>query len=162
METRDLDLFSWLEITTYERHKHMPLHILDYSCCHIFILMPNQWVMTPINFVTFLVSLYLVDWHFRSKREHIHDDGRQSSWPAWLHHLVFHPEPYSWAGRGTAPPNKGDRNFYYHTKQKKLMKMEASVAFEMRRRVLLGLMAVGLGLIWALTKLLVKIVARCM
>ncbi|KAH6660021.1 hypothetical protein BKA67DRAFT_546536 [Truncatella angustata] len=93
--------------------------------------------MTPINFVTFLVSLYLVDYHFHRKREHAHNDGAHSSLPTWLQQVIFRPQPYSWVGGKTeAPPNQQDRNWYYHTKQKKLMKMEAAAAFEIRRSVL--------------------------
>lgn len=118
--------------------------------------------MTPVNLITFLISLYLVDCRFQSQREHVHDSRQQSRWPAWLHHFIFRPQPYSWVGGGPSPPNEGDKHWYYHTKQKKLMKMEAAAAFEMRRSVLLAMMAVGFGLSWGISKLLAKAVDRYM
>jgi hypothetical protein len=113
--------------------------------------------MTPVNFITFLVSLYLVDCQFLDKREHAHNNGqRNRRLPAWLHHLIFRPQPYSWVGGGSpAPPNQNDNNWYYHTKQKKLMRMEASAAFEIRRSVMLGLIMLGVGIAWCLSRLVV-------
>ncbi|ETS88053.1 hypothetical protein PFICI_01881 [Pestalotiopsis fici W106-1] len=115
-------------------------------------------IMTPINFVTFLVSLYLVDYHYNSKREHTHDHNKRASrLPGWLHSLLFKPQPYAWVGGGdssAAPPNQDDKNWYYHTKQKKLMKMEAAAAFEMRRSVTVALVFIAVGAAWGLSRLL--------
>ena len=99
--------------------------------------------MTPINFVTFLVSLWLVDYHYHHQREYEsaarqgHHDSRL---PAWLHRLVYKPQqPYCWAGPGAATSsssNGGETRWYYHSKQKKLMRLHAAEAFEMRNPVL--------------------------
>lgn len=110
--------------------------------------------MTPINFVTFLVSLWLVDYHYHHQREYEsatrqgHHDSRL---PAWLHRLVYKPQqPYCWAGPaiGSSSGNSnssnnnnggGETRWYYHSKQKKLMRLHAAEAFEMRKPVLVAL-----------------------
>ncbi|KAK6206008.1 hypothetical protein LQW54_007947 [Pestalotiopsis sp. IQ-011] len=114
-------------------------------------------IMTPINFITFIVSLYLVDYHYNSKREHTHSGNSEGRLPGWLHRLIFRPQPYAWVGGGDgpAPPNQDDRNWYYHTKQKKLMKMEAAAAFEVRSSVLVALVVVAAGAAWGLSRVLV-------
>ena len=105
--------------------------------------------MTPINFVTFLVSLWLVDYHYHQQREYesARRGPRDSRLPAWLHRLVYKPQqPYCWAGPGAATTtsssssssssNGGETRWYYHSKQKKLMRLHAAEAFEMRNPVL--------------------------
>lgn len=110
--------------------------------------------MTPVNFVSFLISLYLVDCHYHNQREHIYSNSTQTRLPAWLHRIIFRPQPYAWVSGGPqTPPNQNDRSWYYHTKQKKLMKMEATAAFEIRRSVLLALIVLVVGLIWGFSKL---------
>jgi hypothetical protein len=118
---------------------------------------PAQYIMTPINFISFLVSLYLVDYHYRNKREHFHENGQKGNrLRDWLHQLIFRPQPYAWIGGASpAPPNQAGRNWYYHTKQKKLMKMEAAEAFEMRGSVLMVLVILAFGAVWGLSRLLV-------
>ncbi|KAL7629464.1 hypothetical protein AAE478_000984 [Parahypoxylon ruwenzoriense] len=131
-----------------------------------------QTIMTPINFVTFLLSLYLVDCHYHDKRMREHADrySRLPTWllPSWLRRLLFRPHPYRWVDRsGKSPPEgvgpgpgrgaegggrEGER-WYYHTKQKKLIKMEAADAFELRRTVLLALCGLALCAAWALWRL---------
>ncbi|KAF3056446.1 hypothetical protein GL218_06659 [Daldinia childiae] len=120
-----------------------------------------QTIMTPIHFVTFLLSLYLVDCHYHDKRiqEHSERYSRLPTWllPSWLDRLLFSPHPYGWVDRkkqNAAPSSAGnDERWYYHTKQKKLMKMETADAFEMQRTVLLGLGAIGLFVVWVLWRL---------
>lgn len=122
--------------------------------------------MTPINFVSFLLSLYLVDCHYHDKRIQQHSErySRLPSWPplpAWLQRMLFSSRatynPYDWVGgsgsgsggrknevvnnRGSNRGTNPDR-WYYHTQQGKLMRMEAADAFELRRAVLVGLSAV--------------------
>lgn len=105
--------------------------------------------MTPVNFVAFLLSLCLVDWRLRARREHIHRH-RQSRLPDWLHRLIYRPQPYSQVGGGAAAAAPGEvrEPFYYHTKQKKLLKMEADEAFRMRRPAIAALSVVVVALGW--------------
>ena len=116
--------------------------------------------MTPINFVTFLVSLWLVDYHYHHQREYesARREHRDSRLPEWLHRLVYKPQqPYCWAGPGNNPSpgggGGGETRWYYHTKQKKLMRLHAAEAFEMRNPVLaamaLATAAVLLAGLWA-------------
>ncbi|OTA92111.1 hypothetical protein M434DRAFT_396662 [Hypoxylon sp. CO27-5] len=118
--------------------------------------------MTPVHFISFLLSLYLVDCHYHDKRiqEHYERYSRLPSWllPAWLDRILFRPQPYGWVDRrkresaNTGGGGNKER-WYYHTKQKKLMKMEAADAFELQRSIVLGLCVVVLCATWALWRL---------
>ncbi|RYP25292.1 hypothetical protein DL767_008470 [Monosporascus sp. MG133] len=115
-------------------------------------------IMTPINLIAFLVSLYLVDVHYQNERARRHaagqQHGEQQKWMAWLHNLLFRPQPYEWVDQNKpAPPNKHEERYYYHTKQKKLMKMEAADAFGLRRPVLVGLCSLAVLAAWAAWRL---------
>ncbi|KAI0841958.1 hypothetical protein F5Y06DRAFT_258701 [Hypoxylon sp. FL0890] len=121
-----------------------------------------QAIVTPIHFISFLLSLYLIDCHYHDKRiqEHYERYSRLPSWllPTWLDRILFRPHPYGWVDRTKrdSSKTKAARNkerWYYHTKQKKLMKMEAADAFELQRSVLLGLCVVVLCATWALWRL---------
>ncbi|KAI8960940.1 hypothetical protein F5Y11DRAFT_328253 [Daldinia sp. FL1419] len=126
-----------------------------------------QAIMTPVHFVSFLLSLYLVDCHYHDKRiqEHSERYSQIPAWllPSWLDRLLFSPHPYGWVDRkkqGAAPNSTGSgERWYYHTKQKKLMKMETVDAFEMQRTVLLGLGVVVLFAIWVFWRLSAEVLA---
>ncbi|KFH41108.1 hypothetical protein ACRE_081850 [Hapsidospora chrysogenum ATCC 11550] len=90
-------------------------------------------VMTPINFVAFLFSLLFVDIRNRLARSHIRSEG-PSRLPPWLHKFVYCPLTNGGTGVDGQP--------YYHTMQRKLLKMEASEAFRLRNTVL-ALFAIG-------------------
>ncbi|KAI0395060.1 hypothetical protein F5Y17DRAFT_425053 [Xylariaceae sp. FL0594] len=182
-------------------------------------------VVTPINFVTFLVSLYIIDNHYRARREqhqhhiyqhdsHDHGNGPSTDITAtkrntrpWLHRLLYYrtrpssssssegrsisnttatatgttavhtsssppagrngvvitnkndtscTDPRSRAKSGRAYDKRvvaddGNKTWYYHSKQKKLFKMEAADAFALRQSVLAFLIFVGVAggwLIW--------------
>ena len=110
-------------------------------------------VMTPINFVAFLVSLYIIDRQYINERIQRHGPlpppsqpkpGHPSSSSSWLHRLLYTPRPYEWVGGSSGSSGSGDREseggrYYYHSKQRKLMKLEAADAFALRTPVLLGL-----------------------
>ncbi|KAI1828106.1 hypothetical protein F4861DRAFT_490677 [Xylaria intraflava] len=58
-----------------------------------------QAVMTPVNFVTFLVSLYFVDTQYRARRHRQHESNASiSNGRYWLHKLLYRQEasPYDW------------------------------------------------------------------
>ncbi|KAK0383111.1 hypothetical protein NLU13_9024 [Sarocladium strictum] len=97
-----------------------------------------SFLMTAINFVAFLFSLVAVDIHYTLRRSAM---GVPVPWlmPRWLHQLLRPQEPYE---------------NYYHTKQKKLLRMEAEEAFQLRNRTLvfLGVSVMGgMGLAWYFT-----------
>lgn len=123
-----------------------------------------QTIMTPINFISFILSLYLVDSHYHDRRmqEHSERYGRLPSWllPSWLGRLLFRPHPYGWVGRTGTNGAKSER-WYYHTKQRKLMRMEVADAFEMRRPILLALSVVAFCAAWALWRLSRGVWAWC-
>ncbi|KAH8883939.1 hypothetical protein GQ53DRAFT_752479 [Thozetella sp. PMI_491] len=111
--------------------------------------------MTPIIFVTFLISLVLVDYRNSARRSQYHAE-KESRWlPQWLHRLVYRYRRYQYVAvddRSELVRDESTGRPYYHSKQRKLMKMEASEAFEMRGWVVfvLGLviMCAGWG-VWA-------------
>ncbi|KAF4462909.1 hypothetical protein FALBO_10270 [Fusarium albosuccineum] len=96
-----------------------------------------SFVMTPINITVFLFSLLLVDLRYSLGRINLYSDngGRSSRWiPRWF------AQPYQHIGHTDHDAYGG---WHYHSKQKKLMKMEAEEAFQMRSTVLVLLAVVG-------------------
>jgi hypothetical protein len=131
--------------------------------------------MTPLLFISFLLSLALVDLRYSALRGHYHADADQRSrLPRWLHRIIYRYIPYRYVvvdergrpvseqavtpgspgspgsvGSAGSPAVAGrEAEDYYHSKQRKLMKMEATEAFEIRDSVLLVLGFVGLGILW--------------
>ncbi|KAF4961947.1 hypothetical protein FSARC_9938 [Fusarium sarcochroum] len=104
-------------------------------------------VMTPVNITVFLLSLLLVDFRHTAGRNNFYGTGnQQSKWvPRWL------LQPYQHIGHDD---HDAHGRWHYHSKQKKLMKMEADEAFQMHSTVLVFL-AVALGVatsaVWFLT-----------
>lgn len=95
--------------------------------------------MTPINFVSFLLSLLFVDVQWSAERYHTHAEV-PSRLPVWLHGVLYRPQPYRY------PHSKRDDQappWHYHSNQRKLMKVEAEEAFRMRNRVLLWLAVIA-------------------
>ncbi|KAL2018934.1 hypothetical protein VTK56DRAFT_10228 [Thermocarpiscus australiensis] len=145
-------------------------------------------VMTPLLFISFVVSLALVDLRNSARRAHYHPDPdpdpdrarhhhhhhHHSRLPAWLHRIVYRYLPYDyvavdergrpWGGRREArrkpTPGSGegredadadgDGDGYYHSKQRKLMKMEAAEAFEIRGWVMAILGLLSMAVLWGL------------
>ncbi|KAI0548294.1 hypothetical protein F4679DRAFT_325514 [Xylaria curta] len=130
-------------------------------------------VVTPINFVTFIVSLYLIDNQYRAQRYFQHEADET----LWLHRLFSRQRssPYdrvdNYQGQPSSPSaNATHRNgtsnkhaddvprpakeagdaWYYHTKQKKLFKLEAADAFALRNLVLLALCFLIVSVGWVL------------
>ncbi|RKK86463.1 hypothetical protein BFJ71_g13784 [Fusarium oxysporum] len=104
-------------------------------------------VMTPVNITVFLFSLLLVDFRHTAGRNNFYGTGnRQAKWvPRWF------LQPYQHIGHSD---HDAHGRWHYHSKQKKLMKMEADEAFQMRSTMLV-FMAVALALatsaVWFLT-----------
>ena len=112
--------------------------------------------MTPIIFISFIVSLALVDLSYINLRP---ANSNRTWLPTWACRLLFNAQPYQHIqGRTTkgepsssAGPDLRDRNgrgWYYHSKQRKLLRMEAADAFRLRNRVLVGLAVGCLGVFW--------------
>lgn len=110
--------------------------------------------MTPILFVSFLASLAWVDFRYSIMRSHSHSED--PSWlPHWLHRIVYCGTPYKYVKiNATNPKVPADKDegprWYYHSKQKKLMKMEVDDAFQIRGTVLVVLGLLALAATWAL------------
>lgn len=91
--------------------------------------------MTPVNLISFVLGLWLVDLRYRLRRARDHPRPPASSaFSSWV-----------WRPRR----EKAEEPFYYHSKQKKLMRMEASEAFRLRNRVIVALALAALSVLWA-------------
>ncbi|KAI0817493.1 hypothetical protein GGR55DRAFT_21697 [Xylaria sp. FL0064] len=135
-----------------------------------------QAIATPINFIVCLVSLYLIDSRNRAQR-HRQPEGKatDSSQRSWLHWLLYRQRgsPYDWVDTYQGQPvsqsaytttprhevrvkdvtgstRETGNTWFYHTKQKKLLRVEAADAFALRNPVLvvLGVLAISVG--WVL------------
>ncbi|KAF5655994.1 hypothetical protein F25303_179 [Fusarium sp. NRRL 25303] len=95
-------------------------------------------IMTPVNITVFLFSLLLVDFRHTASRNDFYGTGNsQAKWvPRWF------LQPYQHIGHRD---HDAHGCWHYHSKQKKLMKMEADEAFQMRSYMLM-FMAVALAL----------------
>ncbi|KAK3330236.1 hypothetical protein B0H66DRAFT_51792 [Apodospora peruviana] len=116
-------------------------------------------IMTPIVFVSFLVSLTVVDFRYSVLRSHYHAEAQPvSRMPRWLHRLLYRYRQYQYlavdeygrplGGTDESSGGGGGRHWYYHSKQRKLVKMEAADAFEIRSTVLVFLGLLALCLAW--------------
>lgn len=102
-----------------------------------------SFIMTPINLTVFLVSLLIVDMRYTKNRVQTYGYTHLDLpwwYPRWVAQYIW-PQPYQHIGR-TDKGKKTNERWHYHTKQKKLMKMEADEAFEMRSTILVILFAV--------------------
>ncbi|KAK0730525.1 hypothetical protein B0H67DRAFT_36421 [Lasiosphaeris hirsuta] len=116
-------------------------------------------VVTPVVFISFVISLALVDFRHSVSRSHYHADPGHSRLPRWLHRLVYRYQRYQYVpvdenGRRLAQPETTDQHSYYHSKQRKLMKMAADEAFEIRNIVLAATALVTACIICALWRVL--------
>ncbi|ESZ96263.1 hypothetical protein SBOR_3318 [Sclerotinia borealis F-4128] len=118
-------------------------------------------IIAPITFISFIISLFLIDRRNSSLRIHQHSEPR--TYPdtflgriqGYLHRLIFKPQPYAYVKSPYRDQNaEGDRKreqepWHWHTKQKKMMKMEVSDAFKLRQWVVVGMavVAVVMGLL---------------
>ncbi|KAI3342801.1 hypothetical protein F4824DRAFT_120330 [Ustulina deusta] len=148
----------------------------------------DEAIATPINFIAFLVSLYLIDSRNRAQRESKASGNNRRT---WLQGLLYRQSssPYDWVDsyRGRPSPQSayattarlhearvgdedaaparstretGGRAWFYHTKQTKLFRVEAADAFALRNSVLLalGVLAVSVG--WVLWRTTMWLAAR--
>lgn len=148
--------------------------------------------MTPIIFVSFLVSLVWVEFRYSTLRSHAHDrppsgggdckngnrngnrDGNKSDnnsnskpnsgngsgctqhhMPAWLHRHVYRRQPYHYVlvradgHQQVSDKASADDGTYYHSMQRKLLKMESDEAFRIRTTVLFAMCAAVVSIAWA-------------
>ncbi len=129
--------------------------------------------MTPAIFVSFLFSLAWVELRYSMLRSHAHDtkkghgragtahagaashsgnaSGCDHRVPGWLHHVVYRRQPYHYVlVSGSAKDSGHDDGTYYHSMQRKLLKMESDEAFRIRTTVLWVMGAAAAGTVWAM------------
>ncbi|KAL5121948.1 hypothetical protein ACEQ8H_000164 [Pleosporales sp. CAS-2024a] len=137
----------------------------------------SKIILTPVLFVSFILSLTIVNFADRAHRARAHSNNSLFTYlypSSWLD-----PEPYqdpdksTWDRRGTSthvephdaigpkqggqPEKKRMRPWHLHRKIRKVAKLEISDAFDMRGKVMVGMcatMVVGsmmawMGLKWA-------------
>lgn len=123
---------------------------LDYLGFRLANLLSLQLVLTPINMVTFILSLSVVDLHQRQWRlSQRPAAGQQTLWSKMTPWSWLDPEPYqdsrdtTWKGdNSAAAQNRADNSFggwYTRKKHRAMAKMELHDAFEMRGRVLVAI-----------------------
>ncbi|KAK4197764.1 hypothetical protein QBC40DRAFT_284987 [Triangularia verruculosa] len=123
-------------------------------------------IMTPIIFTTFLISLFLVDTRNSALRRHYHASDSKSRLPEWLHRILYrykryeyvavdeNGKPFPISNPQTPATSPGqEKEDFYHSKQKKLMKMEVAEAFEMRNSVVVLFGVLGVVMLWGFWKL---------
>jgi hypothetical protein len=106
--------------------------------------------MTPVNLVSFLISLALIDLQYSLKRASIHAYA-ESRLPTWLYAIVYSQRPYVYinADRSKTGRQTSSEQWYYSTKQKKLMRMEAEEALR-ARWVIIVLMIISVAVLVSL------------
>lgn len=111
--------------------------------------------MTPIIFISFIVSLTYVDFRHSSDRAHYHADMDDSRMPRWLHRVLYRHRRYEYVPVDKdGKPLQRNADSHYHSKQRKLMKMEAAQAFEIRNTVLIILGFIAMTVLWGVWKIL--------
>lgn len=112
-------------------------------------------IMTPVIFVTFLVSLVLVDLSYSIKRSHLHPEEYSSRLPHWLHRIIYRYQPYQYVrlDKDGNPIKESAYHGFYHSKQRKLMKMEVDDAFQIRGTVLFIMGIMAMTVVWGLWRL---------
>ncbi|CZR51006.1 uncharacterized protein PAC_00881 [Phialocephala subalpina] len=123
--------------------------------------------ITPITFISFLLSLALIDSNNHHLRTHSHSPSRPppstflGRLQQFFHSLIFkkvEESPYAYvkspdakegerARSGTRQGKEGEKEpWHWHTKQRHLMKAEMDDAFKVRKWVLVFMALLGLGM----------------
>ncbi|TVY52800.1 hypothetical protein LCER1_G006473 [Lachnellula cervina] len=119
----------------------------------------SRLLIAPLTFVSFLLTLALIDSRNHALRTHTH---KPPSAPfarikSLFHSLIFkrvpEPSPYSYVRSPDAKSESGvehvqgnEEPWHWHTKQRKMMKAEMDDAFRMRKSVMVFLVLVGVGI----------------
>ncbi|KAF7894622.1 uncharacterized protein EAF01_010072 [Botrytis porri] len=120
-----------------------------------------RFIIAPITFISFLISLLIIDSRNSYLRIHQHSETRKYSntfigrIQEFLHRLIYKPQPYAYIKSPSQGQNAGgikrkeEEPWHWNTKQKKMIKMEVSDAFKLRQWVLVGMavVATGVGLV---------------
>ncbi|KAG9229017.1 hypothetical protein BJ875DRAFT_388228 [Amylocarpus encephaloides] len=125
----------------------------------------SRLIITPLTFVSFLLSLALIDSHNSSLRSSLRPSPISNTPPSlfcktrnFLHGIVFREVdgrgPYAYVkapvvGGCKDGRERKEREWYYHSKQRHIMKAEFEDAFQMRNSVAVGILAVVLGAFYA-------------
>jgi hypothetical protein len=128
------------------------------------LIKSGQVIMTPVIFVSFLVSLAWVDFRYTIVRSHNHDSGDRGRMPGWLHHVIYRRSPYQYVKvKEAAPQGRDDTRWepYYHSKQRKLMRMEVEDAFQVRSHVLVVMALILAVSTWGFLRLCLGLWAAC-
>ncbi|KAI9715748.1 MAG: hypothetical protein M1812_005746 [Candelaria pacifica] len=104
----------------------------------------TRLIITPILFLSFILSLFLVDRRNTSYRTTQHPSPPPTTLLAKLKHALVSPwqdaEPY----RSGNHQDGKEEKWRLHSKHRKMMRMEVSDAFELRGKVVVGIVVFGL------------------
>lgn len=117
----------------------------------------QKYVVTPLILISFLVSLTLVDYRHSANRSHYHADPRESRIPQWLHRILYRYRKYQYVpvdDKGRPLGESANNEEYYHSYQRKLLRMEVDEAFEIRSTVLVALSLISLLVLWGFYKVI--------
>jgi hypothetical protein len=123
-------------------------------------LTPPQILLTPLFFTSFLLSLFLVNHHNRSRRTAAHPSSSPSLFASFVPTRWLDPEPYqnqadsTWSQRavghdGTMNGGAGRNKWHFNKKIRKMVRLEVSDAFEIRHLVMASMVLVWLGVCFA-------------
>jgi len=108
-------------------------------------------VLTPINMITLILSLFVVDHQQRQWRQSQHTSGSEPLWSRLAHGSWLNPEPYqvsrdtTWQSdrpsTSTHVPDSTFRGWYTRKKHRAMARMELTDALDMRGRVMIALAA---------------------
>ncbi|PMD19629.1 hypothetical protein NA56DRAFT_646954 [Hyaloscypha hepaticicola] len=130
----------------------------------------SRLLIAPLTFISFLLSLALIDSRNHSLRTHSHSPSRPppSSYlghiKSFLHSLIYKPaasSPYAYikspnkekdgkGNGGKVGKGKEEEPWHWHTKQRHMMKAEMEDAFRLRKWVVLVLLAAGVVAVFGL------------
>ncbi|TVY67362.1 hypothetical protein LSUE1_G009504, partial [Lachnellula suecica] len=104
----------------------------------------SRLLIAPLTFLSFLLSLALIDSHNHSLRNTSPPPSRIHS---FFHALIFKPaSPYAYIKSPNGQGNEKEREkepWHWHTKQRKMMKAEMDDAFRIRGYVMVVLAVLG-------------------
>ena len=128
---------------------------------HPYTKLPIQLIIAPMIFLSFLLSLALVDAHDSALRSHLQPSrstpttiyGRMKE---LFHGLFYEPAPRAYVQNVGKDASGDEKVWYWRTKkQRQLIKAEFADAFLLRKKVLLLMVAVGITLCVCLTTIVI-------
>jgi hypothetical protein len=123
------------------------------------LTLPLKILLTPLLFTSFLLSLFLVNHHNRSRRTAAHPSSSSSLFASFVPARWLDPEPYqnqadsTWSQRAVGHDGSMDggaagsrKRWHFNDKIRKMARLEVTDAFEIRYLVMASMVVVWLGI----------------